>query len=112
MTHVLVGAGRHLRGEALSGAVLVRGEAVRDLLALLATAIPAERATLLDDLDPHRRFERVHPELAAEIEALGRAGTLEAAFGLLALAERELRPRLPDLPWVAVDAVRRRLGGS
>jgi hypothetical protein len=112
LTAVLVGAGRDRRGEALSGSFLVKGLAVRHLLALLARAVPADRAELLDDLDPARRFEQVHPELAGEVEALLWAGTGEAALGLLELAEREVRPRLPGLPWAALGPVRERLSST
>jgi hypothetical protein len=112
LTAVLVGAGRDRRGEALSGAFLVKGLAVRHLLALLARVVPAERAGLLDGLDPFRRFEQVHPELAREVEALLRATTVEAGLGLLELAEREARPRLPSLPWAAFGPVRERLSSA
>jgi hypothetical protein len=109
VTSVLVGAGRHRRGEALSGAFFVKGLAVRHLLALLARAVPAERSSLLDDLDAFRRFDLVHPGLAREIDALLVGDMLDAARGLLALAERELRGRRPELPWHALDVVRAQL---
>lgn len=109
LTHVLVGAGRSLRGEELSGAFFVKGLAVRDLLALLAAAVPAEQRGLLDDLDAARRFDTVHPRLAAEVAALLGTGTVETALGLLELAERELRPLQPQLAWEALGIVRKRV---
>jgi hypothetical protein len=108
LTNVLVGAGRHRRGERLSGSQFVKSLSVRWLLELLHS-LPAERSGLLDDLDPFRRFELVHPELGAELEAVLAEDTLAAANGLLELAERELRSRLPELPWHALAVVRRRL---
>jgi hypothetical protein len=44
-----------------------------------------------------------------EIAVLLSGGTLDAARGLLDLAERELRPGLPDLPWAALEIVRARV---
>ena len=81
VTNVLVGAGRHMRGEAMSGAFFVKSSAVRHLLALVAMTVPAERArhgVARDDLDPFRRFDLVYPEIAREVDALLRAPTPEA----------------------------------
>jgi hypothetical protein len=111
VTNVLVGAGRHRRGERLSGSLFVKSLSVRWLRELLHS-LPGERSGLLDDLDPFRRFELVHPALAAEVEALLARETLAAASGLLDLAERELRPGFPELPWDALAVVRRRLAGA
>jgi hypothetical protein len=102
-----VGAGRARRGEELSGAMFVKDLAVRFLVVLLTRAVPAENASLLDDLDPLRRFDFVHPQLAGELVDLGRQDTVAAALGLLDVAERELRPRRPDLPWQLADVIRR-----
>jgi hypothetical protein len=109
VTHVLVGTGRHFRGEKVSGAYFVKGLAVRDLVVLVERAVPSEQASLLDELDPLRRFDLAYPELARELDGLLLTGTVEAANGLLALAERELRSRRPELPWHALDVVRQRL---
>ena len=103
---ILVGTGRSRRGEELSGGRFVKDLALQFLLVLLARALPAENAGLLDDLDPYRRFELVHPELAAELVALTKLDTVDAALGLLDVAERELRPRRPDLAWHALEVVR------
>jgi hypothetical protein len=106
VTNVLVGAGRHARGEALSGAFFVKSLSVRWLVVLVTQIVPAEASTLLDDLDPLRRFDRVHPVVAGEIERLLVASTPEAAAGLLDLAERALRSRAPGLEWPALEVVR------
>lgn len=111
ITNVLVGAGRDARGEALSGSFFVKSLAVRWLVLLVERTIPSESSSLLDDLDPFRRFELAYPAVAAEIDALLSGSTLDAARGLLDLAERELRPRLPDLPWRALQIVRTRVDG-
>ena len=109
---VLVGAGRARRGEELSGGMFVKDLALRFLVVLLARALPAEDSSLLDDLDPFRRFDLVHPKLGAELVALTRLETVDAALGLLTVAERELQPRLPDLPWHALEIVRRRISAG
>ncbi len=107
VTRILVGVGRHRRGETLSGAFFVKSLAASDLLVLLALVFPA---ALLDDQDPYRRFEAVHPEVAGEVNDLLALDSLAAARGLLDLAERELRPRLPALQWDALDVVRTTIG--
>ena len=106
---ILVGAGRKRRAESLSGGMFVKDLALRFLVVLLARAVPAENAGLLDDLDPLRRFDLVHPELGAELVELTRCETVAAALGLLAVAERELRPRRPELAWHALGIVRNRI---
>jgi hypothetical protein len=109
VTNVLVGAGRHARGEALSGAFFVKSLAVRWLVVLVARLVPTDGASLLDDLDPLRRFDRVYPAIAAEIEQLLAAPTPDAAVGLLDLAARELRPRATELAWPSLELVRARI---
>jgi len=104
---LLVGAGRFARGERRSGDALVRGEAVRHLVALVRRHVAPAPGAGLDDLDPLRRFERGWPEAAREIEAALRHDVPRAAQALLDAAERMLRARLA---WpAAAAAVRRRL---
>lgn len=110
VTNVLVGVGRARRGEELSGAFFVKTQAVRHLAILLARAFPVDRGSLLDALDPLRRFERIYPEFGRELAALQLLETPRAGRSLLDLAERALRPSRPDLAWAAVEAVRARLG--
>jgi hypothetical protein len=102
LTALLVGVGRARRGEVLSGGASVRGLALEHLLVLLR-AEPLDAR--LDDLDPHRRFELVHPALGAELGRTQELPVEECARAMLAIAERELA-----LPAAAVAAVRARLG--
>lgn len=97
VTLVLVATGRQRRGESLS-ALQLTGLARERLLALLARVRPDPR---IDGLDPHRRFDLVHPALAADL-------AVADALDLLAIAERELRDVRPGLPWQVVDVVRAR----
>lgn len=107
VTALLVGAGRYLRGERLAGRAAVQA-AVVHLVQLLSRALPTEQS-MLDSLDPLRRFERAHPRLGEEIDdALGRSSP-EAAVLLLRLAQRELADRLPEFPVDGARAVERRL---
>jgi hypothetical protein len=94
VTNVQVSIGRAARGEALSGAFFLTS-AKRHLCALVARVAPA---SILDEFDPFRRFERAYPELGAEIAA---AGPQE----LLCIARRELEPHWPELAWPALEAV-------
>ncbi len=109
LASIQVGAGRARRGEELSGAMFVKDLALRRLVVLITRAVPAQDVSLLDDLDPFRRFDFVHPELAGELVDLSRRETVDAALGLLEVAERELRPLRPELPWQLVGVMRRRL---
>ncbi len=87
-----IGVTRAARGELLSANHLLRGWAVRSLTSLLASVLSPEPSpdARLDDLDPHRRFELVHPSVAAELDRALQLPTLDAAAAILAVASREL----------------------
>jgi hypothetical protein len=103
----LVAGGRGRRGETLSAAFLLTW-ATTFLNRLLIGTLPAANAPILDEFDSLRRFERAYPELGAELAAIVRLDPVDGGPALLDVLERELRPLRPDLPWPAVDAVRRR----
>lgn len=107
---LLVGVGRARRGELLAANRNIRGEALEHLLAAWAAALPGDRAGLdsRDSLDPHRRFERAHPALAAHADAALRLHVESTARTLLALAEESLGSH-PGFPTEALIAIRRRL---
>lgn len=109
LSALLVGVGRHLRGERASGRNLVHGQALRHLLVLLERHVPSPRSGLLDDLDPHRRFEAVHPDLGRQVDAALAKATPRAAVLLLDVAEQELRERVDHFPYDACAVVRSRL---
>lgn len=109
LTNVLVGVGRHQRGERLSGIEFIKGYALAHLLTLLQRHVPSADKTVLDNLNPYRRFERVFPGLGVELETILAQDSLAAARGLLTLAERELKPYLPEWPSQAVAAIRRQV---
>ena len=111
VTAALVAAGRGRRGETLSAAFLVTW-ATTYLTRLLIRTLPAENASILDGFDSLRRFERAYPELGAELGAITRLDPADAGPALLELLQREVRPRRPDLPWAAADAVRRRIASA
>jgi hypothetical protein len=100
----LVAVGRGRRGEVLSAAFFVTW-GLTYLTRLLARVLPAENASILDNLDSLRRFERGYPRLGEELAAAVRLNPPEAGLRLLEVLERELRPRRPDLAWDAFDAV-------
>jgi hypothetical protein len=109
VTAALVAGGRGRRGETLSAAFMITW-ATTYLNRLLIRTLPAENASILDSLDSLRRFEQAYPELAAELAAIVRLDPAEGGPALLDLLDRELRPLRPDLPWLALDAARARLG--
>jgi hypothetical protein len=104
----LVACGRGRRGETLSAAFMLTW-ATTYLNRLLIRTLPTANASILDGFDSLRRFERAYPELGAELAAIVRLDPVDGAAALLNVLERELRPRRPDLPWPALDAVRARL---
>lgn len=108
VTQVLSGIERYRRGEVLSAAGLIRGEAVEHLLAAAAQRLPGDAAPL-DPLDPRRRFERVHPELAARIEEICQHSLDIAGAELLDLAVEVLAPGWDWFPHTGVEAARRRM---
>ena len=111
LASTLVAVGRGRRGELLSAAFFVTWTATY-LTRLMARTLPATNGTLLDSADGLRRFERAYPDLGAELDAALRLAPADAGLRLLAVFERELRPRRPDLPWRAFDGVRDRLTTS
>jgi hypothetical protein len=107
LTNLLVGVGRHRRGERLSGRQLVTKSALVHLVALLTRhAGSPEAARKLDSLDPLRRFEMVFPALGRRVDAALRLETPAAARALLDIAVEELPGRIPAS---AVAAIRLRL---
>ncbi len=108
MTQLLIGVGRARRGEVLTAGLNIRTEAVGHLLVALTEVLPGE-VDRLDSLEPRRRFEFVHPELAARIEGAIRLSPEDAARALLDLAEEQLGSR-PEFPTQGAAAIRNRLG--
>ncbi len=106
LTQLLIGVGRARRGEVLSAGRSIRDEAVAYLLTALAATLPGDRARL-DTLDPRRRFDFVHPEIAARIESAIRLEPESAARGILDVAEAELGELFPAR---GAAAIRQRLG--
>lgn len=104
LTAALVAIGRGRRGEELSAAFLVTW-GLTYLTRLIARVVPTEKASILDNLDPLRRFELAYPELGEELAAAVALPPPDAGLRLLAILEREVRPLRPDLAWNAFDAV-------
>ncbi|RKH45079.1 hypothetical protein [Corallococcus sicarius] len=107
LTQVLVGLGRHARGEVLSGRARL-DDAVRLFCLLLARHVPAPEASLLDGLDPLRRVERVYPATGGELARALEGDSPGLARALLRLAARELS-HVPAFPRAGVAAVEARL---
>lgn len=105
LTALLVGVNRFRRGETVSAHACVRGAALGHLLRLIAAVVPPERPGQLDSLDPHRRVELAYPSLADELASSLTAAVPAAASALLALAAREVAPRVPQWPTRAAKVV-------
>lgn len=106
LTSLLVGAGRHDRGERLSGGQLVKTTALGHLVVLLARHSGSPGTEKLDSLDPLRRFEIVFPSLGRRLHAALGLETPGAARALLDIAVEELPGWIPE---TAAAAVRPRL---
>lgn len=91
------------RGEVLHARQYLDGFAINLLLNLLQSESTDERK---DPLDPRRRVEMRCPELGTELLALYVKPVPEAAFHLLQIVERELKPGAPKLAWERVAIVR------
>lgn len=107
VVQLVTGLTRHARGEQLSAHHRLRCLATTALVDLLVSFVPSPvESELGDRLDPHRRFELTHPDLAAEIEAAMRSPLPLAADRLIAIAEAQLVGRVPTATREVFDAVR------
>ena len=106
LCNLLIGVGRHKRGEQLSGHEFVKTFALSSLVFLLEKHLPSSRKEVLDNLNNLRRFELVYPELGLELNQLLLNETPQAALKLMALAERELSGKMADFPAEAFAVVR------
>jgi len=107
---ILIGTGRHRRGETLIAGQFIRSYALRNLLGLIRDAhapVPGTEAKQ-DNLDRYRRFELQYPSLGRRIENALQKDLDAAALALVEIAEG-LRP-LSDREAAQVAAVRGRLG--
>lgn len=109
VTQLLIGAGRARRGEVVNGGRLVRTEAVAHLVVAILGRLSSAAGFTANELDPTRRLEHGHPELAAAIEAATRLAPDAAALALLDIAENALSSGWPGFPSAGVAAARHRL---
>jgi lincosamide nucleotidyltransferase B/F len=107
LTNILVGFGRYQRGERLSGQQFIKNSALKYLVLLLGKHVPSETKSVLDGLDPFRRFEVAYPELGKRLNACCNEYVPVATDQLLDLAEQALLTRLPEFPQEAFQAVRK-----
>jgi len=106
LTQLLIGVGRYRRGEVLSAGRSIRDEATAYLLVALSARLDGA-TDRLDSLDPRRRFDFVHPELAERIERALRLDPESAARRLLDIAEDAFGEGFPTR---GAAALRARLG--
>lgn len=106
---IQAGSGRCARGETISGHVFIKSYAFSHLLTLLAVVLDAPNKSVLDNLDPFRRFERAYPEIGAGLNAALLLPPVDCARVMLDIIEREVKPKLADFPQAALDTLRRHL---
>lgn len=90
LAHLIVGAGRYMRGEKISGHVFIKQYALDDILPLFIKHCESSDKVYLDNLDSRRRFEQVFPEIGAAINEIMLKDVLVAAQALLDLAQTHL----------------------
>jgi hypothetical protein len=96
VVHLIIGLGRYGRGEALSANEQIRGHALSHLVGLLGANVESANDSLLDNLDPFRRFEFVHPELAGRLGAALQGPIPELVETYLELIDRHLSHLIGD----------------
>jgi hypothetical protein len=109
LTNILVGYGRYQRGEKLSGQQFVKNSALRHLVLLLGKYVPSKNKSVLDGLDPFRRFELAYPDLGKKLNDCCNQDIPASAKQLLDLAELELSNSVPEFPKRMFDAIRKML---
>jgi lincosamide nucleotidyltransferase len=107
VVEMIIGLGRLGRGEFLSANELIRGRAVASLL----RAVAGSGQGLLDSLDPHRRFEKVYPDLAERLNQGLQLPLVEVAEALVdvatgALSEAMLTPPVLEVLKNRIEHVR------
>lgn len=65
--------------------------------------------SIVDSLDPRRRFESAYPKLNEKLRVWHSADAAELASRLLTMADRLLREVLPDSPQQAMAKLRRQI---
>lgn len=109
LTNILVGMGRYWRGEKLSAHKFIKINAIHHLAALLNQNTHSPQRGLVDNLDPTRRFEVVHPHLGPELERFMLLPIPEAAQGLVALLKREMPALMAEIPPQVVPIVEKQI---
>lgn len=107
LSNVWVGYGRYQRGEKLSGHEFVKNFALVNLAKLIVQFVPAEQKSLLDNLNPLRRFEQCYPKIGSELDEALALDVPNCCIRLLEIGERELAAHIPNFPQKAFETVRR-----
>ena len=105
-TLVWTAYGLYRRGEWLAARHYIDTFAAGALLDLVQQHRPDDAPPTMDSLDPWRRLEQRRPELAAELANALEQPVPAAGLALLRIAEREVAPQTPALPWEKVATVR------
>ncbi len=103
---LVIGLTRYGRGERLSANHLVRGWALRSLLALVETFVEPTGPGAIDNLDPHRRFELAYPDIGRELDEALILPVPRLSARLLDVCEREVAPAVPTATPAAFAALR------
>jgi len=105
LAHLVVGIGRYLRGEHLSGHVFVKQYALADILPLFANYSEPNDGAKLDNLDAYRRFESAFPEIGASLNNILLQPVPQACTQLLALMQVSFS-HLSSFPSVGIETVK------
>lgn len=101
--------GRYWRGEKLSAHKFVKIHAAHHLVSLLNRCTESAQQVMVDNLDPTRCFEFIHPALGPELEGILLLQTPEAAQGLVSLLKQELPAVTAEIPSEIVPIIENKI---
>lgn len=104
-----VGSGRYARGEKLSAHIFIKHHLLHHLLPLLIHLLGNNPK--LDNLDPFRRLEQVHPHVADELNTALLLNPVSCALAILDIVVEQTHSRIKPYPAQVVDVVRDYLMG-
>ncbi|MCE1248535.1 MAG: hypothetical protein LWY06_18005 [Firmicutes bacterium] len=106
LTNLLVGAGRHFRGEKISGFEFAKVHGLNHFIKLTAKHIQPDDPEALDNISPLRRFEQAYTTIGERINHLLTLETPAYCLGMLEIFSEHFSGNTDFYPGLLVQAVR------
>jgi hypothetical protein len=106
LTNLMVGVGRHYRGEKISGFEFAKVHGLNQFVNLVIKHIPPEDSNAVDNINPLRRFEQAYPALGEKLNLLLDMETPRYVSGMLDLFEENFRGIMDNYPHQLVETIR------